>query len=661
MSLTAQEATSLDTALKSLRGFGVLSLYFKRPPKDVVDGVQFVTEPVGDMVDVQSFGVQDPGGAAQLVSVSERGARVKYTISKLAAVVEPARVRNASNRMMAPAAAGTRSATSASATTTAAPSAVVDPALLDELTKLRKLVAKMTAAATKTETENVAAAATAVAASSQADADRAKAAADHGAALASVTTERNTARADLSRCADMCDELGTANAELTRRLFEWMNMPAANASNRDAARAKAAADHAALALVTTERDTALVKVERMTVESLTTAATNAEISKQLEAANSQLEAANSQLAVQRVEHNAEISKQLEAANSQLARQRVDNGIELEAASDAAASALTEQLNKQRISGLLAILCPGQSCKIASVDALVTSAAVLNKDNSRRKAFVQITVELLDGMMHFLAPTHDRLEVLRHGVANHPKFAALFAPQTDGGYQKRLALQYKTVHERVVLAWRAGYALHNYRLQKQMLSLLATGRGLGLFYREIQALCSEKRELKEGDPCRVLVASRNNWCDGVISSVGKTTVDAEPPIGPGIKRSRKEIVECILAIAHSKVRHRDDAYCSVGSLKVAKQHAFAHFAGAFASAIRNSLPRTVERKAELWAEFMRSEATVARADTGTVAKRGVKYLLKDVPAKLLAALNVLMNEANLGNVDKTHFYALIAQS
>ena len=54
MSLTAHEATSLDTALKSLRGIGVLlSLYLKRLPKDVVDGVQFATEPVGDMVDVQ--------------------------------------------------------------------------------------------------------------------------------------------------------------------------------------------------------------------------------------------------------------------------------------------------------------------------------------------------------------------------------------------------------------------------------------------------------------------------------------------------------------------------------------------------------------------------------------------------------------------------------
>ena len=40
MSLTAHEATSLDTALKSLRGIGVLlSLYLKRLPKDVVDGV----------------------------------------------------------------------------------------------------------------------------------------------------------------------------------------------------------------------------------------------------------------------------------------------------------------------------------------------------------------------------------------------------------------------------------------------------------------------------------------------------------------------------------------------------------------------------------------------------------------------------------------------
>ena len=39
MSLTAQEATSLDAALKSLRGIGVLSLYLKRLPKDVVNGV----------------------------------------------------------------------------------------------------------------------------------------------------------------------------------------------------------------------------------------------------------------------------------------------------------------------------------------------------------------------------------------------------------------------------------------------------------------------------------------------------------------------------------------------------------------------------------------------------------------------------------------------
>jgi hypothetical protein len=104
MSLTAHEATSLDTALKSLRGIGVLlSLYLKRLPKDVVDGVQFATEPVGDMVDVQPLplGSSDLGGQARLVSVSERGAHVKCTISQREQVAEPTRVRDMSNQMAA--------------------------------------------------------------------------------------------------------------------------------------------------------------------------------------------------------------------------------------------------------------------------------------------------------------------------------------------------------------------------------------------------------------------------------------------------------------------------------------------------------------------------------------------------------------------------------
>ena len=104
MSLTAHEATSLDTALKSLRGIGVLlSLYLKRLPKDVVDGVQFATEPVGDMVDVQPLplGSSDLGGQARLVSVSERGAHAKCTISQREQVAEPTRVRDMSNQMAA--------------------------------------------------------------------------------------------------------------------------------------------------------------------------------------------------------------------------------------------------------------------------------------------------------------------------------------------------------------------------------------------------------------------------------------------------------------------------------------------------------------------------------------------------------------------------------
>ena len=116
MSLTALEATSLETVLKTWRDNGAtLALCLKRLPKGVVDGVQFATEPVGGMVDVQWLSQSDPGGAAKLVSVSGDGALIKYTISKFERTVEPARVRNISDRMTASTASGTRAAASASA------------------------------------------------------------------------------------------------------------------------------------------------------------------------------------------------------------------------------------------------------------------------------------------------------------------------------------------------------------------------------------------------------------------------------------------------------------------------------------------------------------------------------------------------------------------
>jgi hypothetical protein len=326
-----------------------------------------------------------------------------------------------------------------------------------------------------------------------------------------------------------------------------------------------------------------------------------------------------------------------------------------------------------LSGLAEVLCPESNItSVTSIDSLAESSAALDEKSRRRHDYARVTSELCCGVFNFAAGgDSSRVDQLVRDVPQQRSWQRLLrgSCSTDDDYERRRTRHNELVVDNVVGAWRIGKALGNYRLSKQMLSLLVTGKSRGGIYQyELAQAATRRRELGLLDEVLVLHryshGSGRSWRSGVLSSMsadassGGTVYSVIPR--ERTKREHKTVDVGMLPVSTLEIRHSDDPYCAIAAVKGAGRHALAFYPGAPAPAIINNLPRTVGKRAEHCAIFLRSVDAVARPDGGlNTAKKGVKYLLKEKPAALLRNLNQILKAKGEKPYPWKHFYQLVA--
>ena len=337
------------------------------------------------------------------------------------------------------------------------------------------------------------------------------------------------------------------------------------------------------------------------------------------------------------------------------------------------SQVLEDIDENRISNCLTLFGVELSgALVENADSLMSSSAVLSKPApgkgpSRRKVdFLRIAAELVCGLLRFISNDDAaRVALLAADIQLQlvwRKFFQVDDNAVGAALARRRAAHNQCVADRVTQAWRFAKRLGDYQLARQMLSLLPTGRGKGgLHHAELAAEVSERNQIEPGASCRVLVGARNNWRNAMCVGSFGASISLAPPLGPKEKRGRLAITAPMDEVALVNVRLADDPHCTLGAIRAAVHHSLAMFPGAPAPRIVNDLPRTVGMSAATMASFLRRASTVARADGGfNTAKSGAKYLLKDQPSKLLAALDEEYDRLGLGKSNHRLFYSIIGK-
>ena len=299
-------------------------------------------------------------------------------------------------------------------------------------------------------------------------------------------------------------------------------------------------------------------------------------------------------------------------------------------------------------------------------AVVTGPSATRGPSRLRGNFLKIAAELVCALLRFISNDDAaRVALLASELQQQLPYRKFFDSAVDpvDKDRQRIALHNACVTSRVVFAYQVNKSLGCYQVAKQMLSLLVSpGRNNGLTRREIATLCTRRRELSVADPVLVLTRVGNHWDSGVVTRVGAGSIDAEPMIGPARKRTRQPLQLQLTNVPSAKVRHSEDPYCTLHAVRVAIRHCMRSYPGAPAPSIVNNLPRTVGKKAEVLANFLRCAANVALADGGSnTAKRGIKFYLKDNPAALYRNLCKELAAVGEGNSSKEQFYAIVGHN
>ena len=616
--LSERDAADLHAALKLVRaskqsdGYPEFYRRLGALHKTVRRGVQFVTQPVGSDVFISSLDA-DTGGAAVLLRVSSAGAHVKYRHGGREVAVGPDRVC-AISEIVAPAGVRTRSDAAISGV-----ELLTRPEVeAAELTRWREELRLSREA----ERDAIARAETAEAASE-------KAIAAETEAKAQMTTSRQY-------CALLENKLATAEKALETKEDE-------SAQERRA-----------------EQDAHETKQRELR-----------EQIKELKCELNDTRAKMFRSQSSRVEVELDAAAQIQDAEAR-ARSTLDElKRQMRCAVDDAKAGTIDHF--RTLSGLAEVLCPESNItSVTSIDSLAESSAALDEKSRRRHDYARVTSELCCGVFNFAAGgDSSRVDQLVRDVPQQRSWQRLLqgSCSTDDDYERRRTRHNELVVDNVVGAWRIGKALGNYRLSKQMLSLLVTGKSRGGIYQyELAQAATRRRELGLLDEVLVLHryshGSGRSWRSGVLSSMsadassGGTVYSVIPR--ERTKRERKTVDVGMLPVSVLEIRHSDDPYCTIAAVKGAGRHALAFYPGAPAPAIINNLPRTVGKRAEHCAIFLRSVDAVARPDGGlNTAKKGVKYLLKEKPAALLRNLNQILKAKGEKPYPWKHFYQLVA--
>jgi hypothetical protein len=361
--------------------------------------------------------------------------------------------------------------------------------------------------------------------------------------------------------------------------------------------------------------------------------------------------------------------------------------------------------------------------MAKIDSLPTSCAAVSQDSRRRLDYARVTSELCCGLVRFAAgDDQGRVNQLANDVPLQISWRRLFQNGAFGtDFELRRKAHADVVFDNVIFAYRVGKSIGNYQLSKQMLSLVSFHCRGGLRQHEIAHEATRRRELNVSDDVLALHSrskgSGRSWRSGVLVSMmaesstsaalynvmpkvagapGRLTVDFEAslltclPEAPTITLERTDadatmddggdddrplldtgcdddrhmqnsvFIECGgCRVNGCDIRHCDDPFCSSYAVKTAKKHGLAFYPGAPVSAFTNNLPRTVGKRAEVTATFLRCADAVAQPDGGlNTGRKGVKWLLKEKPALLVRNLNTLLEAMGEKPIDPGHLYRLV---